>query len=87
MGKHRVGGFLFGAALGAGLGVLLAPKTGKEMRNELFAGGVDWNEQKDRIMEAVNAGKDEATERSDDLKRKIEETRDRLRKQMEDEPE
>ena len=80
-------GFVFGAAIGAGVAVLLAPKTGKEMRNQLFAGGVDWNEQKDRVVDAVNAGKEQATGRSEDLKKKIEETRDRLRKQMADEPE
>ncbi len=79
-------GFLFGAAVGATVAVLLAPKTGKEMRNQVFAGGVDWNEQKDRIVDAVNAGKEQATTRSDDLKRKIEETRDRLRQQMAEEP-
>lgn len=83
MGKF---GFLFGAAIGATAAVLLAPRTGKETRNQLFAGGVDWNEQKDRIVDAVNAGKEQATGRSDDLKRKIEETRDRLRKQMAEEP-
>lgn len=82
MGKLKMGGFVFGAALGAGLGVLLAPKTGKEMRNMLFAGGGSWPEQRDRLKDAVSAGKDSALGRSDDLKRKIEETRERLRAQM-----
>ena len=37
MGKKRngFGGFLFGALVGAGLGVLFAPKSGKETRQEL----------------------------------------------------
>jgi gas vesicle protein len=81
----RLAGFVFGAALGAGVAVLLAPKTGKEMRNQLFT-GTDWNDQRERLTGAVSAGKEQAMGRSDDLKRKIEETRARLRKQMEDEP-
>jgi len=81
----KLAGFVVGAVIGAGVAVLLAPKTGKEMRNQLFT-GTDWNEQKDRIVEAVNAGREQAMGRSDDLKRKIEETRARLRKQMEEEP-
>ena len=36
MGKRKgFGGFLFGALVGAGLGVLFAPKSGKETRQEL----------------------------------------------------
>ena len=81
----KMAGFVFGALVGAGVAVLLAPKTGKEMRNQLFT-GTDWEEQRQRLTEAVNAGKEQALGRSDDLKRKIEETRARLRKQMEDQP-
>ena len=81
----KLAGFVFGAALGAGVAVLLAPKTGKEMRNQLFT-GTDWNDQRERLTGAVSAGKEQAMGLSDDLKRKIEETRARLRKQMEDEP-
>ena len=37
MGKRRngFGGFLFGALVGVGIGVLFAPKSGKETRKEL----------------------------------------------------
>ena len=37
MGKKRkgFGGFLFGALVGVGIGVLFAPKSGKETRKEL----------------------------------------------------
>jgi gas vesicle protein len=85
VGTLKMGGFLFGTVIGAGLGVLLAPKTGKETRNALFAGGTDWNEQKGRLLEAVNAGKESAIGamgRSDELKAKIDETRRRLQAQM-----
>jgi gas vesicle protein len=85
VGKLKMGGFVFGTMIGAGLGVLLAPRSGKETRNSLFAGGSDWNEQKDRLLGAVNAGKESAVGamgRSDELRVKIDETRERLRAQM-----
>ncbi|HMK93409.1 MAG TPA: YtxH domain-containing protein [Thermoleophilia bacterium] len=81
----KLAGFVLGAAVGAGIAVLLAPKTGKEMRNQLLT-GTDWDEQRQRLTDAVSAGREQAMGRSDDLKRKIEETRARLRKQMEEQP-
>lgn len=85
MGKLKMGGFVFGGLLGAAAALLLAPKTGKELRNQVFGGGsVDWSEQKDRLKDAVSAGRESALGRSDDLKQKIEETRERLRQQMEE---
>jgi gas vesicle protein len=79
-GKRR-GGFLFGAIAGAAIGLLLAPKSGKETRAQLFGeGGI--GDQVDRLKGAVGAGKDSAADQSEALKRKIEETRERLRRQM-----
>ena len=78
--KHR-GGFLVGATAGAAIGLLLAPKSGKETRSQLFGeGGI--GSQVDRLKGAVGAGKDSAAGQSEALKRKIEETRERLRRQM-----
>ena len=78
--KHR-GGFLAGAIAGAAIGLLLAPKSGKETRAQLFGeGGI--GSQVDRLKGAVGAGKDSAADQSEALKRKIEETRERLRRQM-----
>ena len=78
--KHR-GGFLIGAIAGAAIGLLLAPKSGKETRAQLFGeGGI--GSQVDRLKGAVGAGKDSAADQSEALKRKIEETRERLRRQM-----
>ena len=79
--RGRRGGFLLGALAGVALGVLLAPKSGKEMRATLFGEG-GLGSQVHRVKGAVGAGKDSAADQSDALKRKIEETRERLRRQM-----
>jgi len=79
--RKRRGGFLVGAIAGAAIGLLLAPRSGKETRSQLFGeGGI--GSQVDRLKGAVGAGKDSAADQSEALKRKIEETRERLRRQM-----
>jgi hypothetical protein len=79
--RKRRGGFLIGAVAGAAIGLLLAPKSGKDTRAQLFGeGGI--GSQVDRLKGAVGAGKDSAADQSEELKRKIEETRERLRRQM-----
>lgn len=78
--RKRRGGFLFGAVAGAVAGLLLAPKSGKETREQLLGQG-GLGDQVDRLKQAVGAGKDSAAGQSDALKRKIEETRERLRTQ------
>jgi len=76
--KKRGGGFLFGVMVGAAAGLLLAPKSGKEMRQQLLGEG-GFGAQVDRIRGAIGAGKDSAADQSEALRRKIEETRERLR--------
>jgi len=80
--RKKKGGLLFGLLLGAGLGLLLAPKTGKELRDQLFGGSLD--EQRSRLQDAVGAGRESAEKRAETLRAKIEETRQRLREQMGD---
>jgi gas vesicle protein len=78
--RKRRGGFIFGALIGAGAGLLLAPKSGKEMRRQLLGdGGV--GSQVDRVKKAVGAGRESAADQSEELRQKIEETRERLRSQ------
>jgi len=79
--KKKRGGFLAGALAGAVAGLLLAPKSGRETREQLFGQG-GFGEQVDRIKGAIGAGKDSAADQNEALRRKIEETRERLRSQM-----
>jgi gas vesicle protein len=83
--RKRGGGFLFGAIIGIITGLLLAPRSGKEMRSQLFGSKDELGGQVDRLKGALEAGKESATQQSEALKRKIESTRDRLKHQMEDE--
>ena len=80
-GKRRRGGVLIGVAIGAVAALLLAPKSGKETRDQLFGQG-GLGSQVDRLKGAVGAGKDSAADQNEALRRKIEETRERLRAQM-----
>ena len=81
--RRRRGGFVFGALAGAAAGLLLAPRSGKETRAQLFGEG-GFGDQVDRVRGALGAGKDSAADQSEALKRKIEETRERLRRQMDE---
>lgn len=76
------GGLLFGLLVGAGIGLLFAPKTGKELREQLF--GESLGDQRSRLQSAVDAGRESAEKRSETLRQKIEETRQRLREQLGD---
>ncbi len=78
-GRKR-GGLLVGLLIGTGIGLLLAPKTGKELREQLF--GASLSEQTSRLQDAVDAGRESAEKRAETLRAKIEETRQRLRDQM-----
>ena len=79
--KKKGHGFLWGALIGAAVGLLLAPRTGREMRERLLGGEFDLSQQKERLREAMGAGRESAAASSQDLKAKIEETRQRLRRQ------
>jgi gas vesicle protein len=78
--SRKKGGFIIGAAIGVIAGLLLAPRPGKETREKWLGGGL--GAQADRLKTALGAGKESAGDQSDALRRKIEETRARLREQM-----
>ncbi len=75
------GGFVVGAIAGVVAGLLLAPKSGRETREQLLGeGGI--GRQVDRVRGAIGAGRDSAADQNEALRRKIEETRARLRSQV-----
>ncbi|MBE0428605.1 MAG: YtxH domain-containing protein [Thermoleophilia bacterium] len=80
---RRCATFMMGIGLGAAAGVLLAPKSGKEIRKELFGGS-----QLDILAEpGAGPGPSMETEAAGDLKTRIEETRARLKSEIEAEQE
>lgn len=80
--RKRRGGFLFGAIAGAVAGLLLAPRSGKKTRTQLFGSNDGFGGQVDRLKGALEAGKEQAADQSEALRRKIETTRERLRREM-----
>lgn len=72
---------MIGASVGAIAGLLLAPRTGKETRGRLFGEHFNLGEQGGHWHETTDASSDSAEESAQDLKRKIDETRERLRRQ------
>jgi len=70
--------FFLGAGMGAAAGVLLAPKSGREIRRELFGGSAEDEPGTETAAPEAEAGTEE------DLKAKIEETRARLKSEIED---
>ena len=65
--EEERGGFLFGALAGVVAGLLLAPKSGRETREQLFGQG-GFGGQVDRIKGAIGAGKDSAADQNEALR-------------------
>ena len=72
--------FMLGVTLGGVAGVLLAPKSGAETRQELFGGQLDILAEPGTESTAPLA---EEPESSEELKATIEETRERLKAEIE----
>ncbi len=83
--------FLAGAAVGAGIALLYAPKTGRELREsirDLTDDAVDKikeyaSEAQDRIKSAVNDGKDYCMEKKSILSSAIEAGKEAMDKEKE----
>ncbi|GBE57665.1 YtxH-like protein [bacterium BMS3Abin01] len=81
MAKHRrCGLFLLGAGMGAAVGMLLAPKSGKDIRRELFGGSMDVTVEPGTDAD-IPRTQDESSQ--EDLKARIEETSARLKAEIE----
>ncbi len=78
------GGFILGAITGALAALLLAPRSGKETRAQVYGAKDNLGPQTDRLKGAYGTGKSKAADQSAALKRKIEETRARLKHQMDE---
>lgn len=72
--------FMLGAGLGFAAGLLLAPKSGSEIRRELFGGQLDILAEPGTETGIPIV---EEPESSEDLKARIEETRERLKAEIE----
>lgn len=81
-GRRARGGVVFGFAAGVVVGVLLAPKSGREIREQVF-GSAGVGGHVTRLRGALGVGGDPA-DQNEALRRKIEETRERLRRQMDE---
>jgi gas vesicle protein len=90
-GESILGAFLLGGIVGAVLGLLFAPKSGKESRAMLTAKAEEyWGEGKEyyetgreKVAGVYESGREKATETAEELKVKIDAARDRLREQVE----
>ncbi len=90
-GGGVLGAFILGGAIGAVLGLLFAPRSGKESR-EMLSGAAEkyWGEGKElyetgvsKVTEVYESGREVATEKADELRVKIDAARDRLKEQVE----
>ncbi len=89
-GGSVFGAFLLGGLIGAVLGLLFAPRSGKETR-EMIAdksgeywgqAGEVYNTGKEKVTGAVAAGQQTAAEKGEQLRSKIDEARSRLQDQV-----
>ncbi|MCZ8217754.1 MAG: YtxH domain-containing protein [Cyclobacteriaceae bacterium] len=73
--KNLIGGLLAGAAIGVAIGILLAPKSGAETREDISKGSRKlsdnlkgtFDDSIDMLKEKFNSGVDEATRRTKEV--------------------
>ncbi len=89
-GGSVFGAFLLGGLIGAVLGLLFAPRSGKETRDLIAEkSGEYWGQAgevyvagKEKVTDAVVAGQQTAAEKGEQLRSKIDEARGRLQDQV-----
>lgn len=89
-GGSVFGAFLLGGLIGAVLGLLFAPRSGRETRDMLAdraneywgSAGEMYAQGREKVNEVYNAGRENAAERADQLRGKIDEARTRLQEQV-----
>ncbi|MFQ5574708.1 MAG: YtxH domain-containing protein [Terriglobia bacterium] len=84
-------GFLLGSVFGMILGLLVAPQSGRETRNQIKQRTDDvidktkgaYADQRDRVQKAFDAGREVAGDRVSDLRGKIGDATEKLKEQVE----
>lgn len=88
--KGRIWSFIVGCVVGATVGILYAPKAGKETREDVTAwidenveqGRESYEAQRERVLKAVETGRDAVSQKSDEVREKIEQAKERLKEQV-----
>ncbi len=88
--SNRFSAFVTGGLVGLAVGVLFAPRAGRETRDDLRRrtdelmeqGRGSYENQRGRVLEAIDVGRDAAGERTEGLKARINETREKLKAQV-----
>ncbi len=88
--KNGTWSFIVGCLVGVTVGILYAPKSGKETREDVAAwiddnleqGRESYEAQRERVLKAVETGRDAVSQRSDEVRAKIEQAKERLKEQV-----
>jgi gas vesicle protein len=90
-GGNLLGAFLLGGVIGAVLGLLFAPRSGRETREMISERAQDyWGEGvelyetgRTKVTDMYHSGAETVSEKSEELRAKIDDARDRLKEQVE----